>query len=294
MMWHWGVPVYSHDKRCSEWLSDMWFVLELQDGRVSKNLTVSPWKLFSIWLKYIYFCVLVDCPLLCSDFRRDTGKFEETEPSFRRKIFSLWRTKMCLKLPDRSEASSWEKVQQQLCWRIVSPAEKWMEIRQWNFWVPMIFLVARICDTKMPESKLLLHVDMLSNTKCLVPDVRIFFLPFSSWRSSLPYPPINKANNIKSSSRFLTLNFWLLQPQRFELVLCGWRMWPPFLFERWSDEQGSFMLSWFLAKFTLPSWVQFAVMTVAYYYFFGLSKSKGRNSLQWGFNHLRKFCITFS
>lgn len=122
----------------------------------------------------------------------------------------------------------------------------------------------------------------------------VFFLPFSSWRSSLPYPPINKANNIKSSSRFLTLNFWLLQPQRFELVLCGWRMWPPFLFERWSDEQGSFMLSWFLAKFTLPSWVKFAVMTVAYYYFFGLSKSKGRNSLQWGFNHLRKFCITFS
>ena len=111
----------------------------------------------------------------------------------------------------------------------------------------------------------------------------VFFLPFSSWRSSLPYPPINKANNIKSSSRFLTLNFWLLQPQRFELVLCGWRMWPPFLFERWSDEQGSFMLSWFFAEFTLPSWVKFAVMTVAYYYFFGLSKSKGRNSLQWGF-----------
>lgn len=60
----------------------MQIVLDLQDGRLSKNLAVTQWKLFSIRLKYIYFRVLVDCPLQCSDFWRD-GKFEETEPSFR-------------------------------------------------------------------------------------------------------------------------------------------------------------------------------------------------------------------
>ncbi len=130
----------------------------------------------------------------------------------------------------------------------------------------------------------------------------VYFAPFSLWRSSLPYPPINKASNMKSSSPFLTLNFWLLQPQRFELVLRGWRIWqymiccPPFFCLPWEMKRwkkGPFMLFWFLPNFILQWWVKFDVMTIAYYYFFGLSSRKKKSKMF--FNEgLGKCCITFS